>query len=77
MGGKPQDDPGCKAYKDSDCDLKTNETSLSRDTPLLSEFARYGEWWAAEKRWGNMLYNRPVISGVDYFINNIKENKVQ
>ena len=27
------------------------------------------------KRWANMLHNRPVCSGVDYFINNIKANK--
>ena len=30
---------------------------------------------AEAKRWGNMLYNRPVSSAADYLINNLKENK--
>ena len=54
---------------------KTNERSLARHMPLLSEFTRYGEWGAEAKRWANMLYNRPVRSGVNYFINSIKENE--
>ena len=51
-----------------------NERSLSRITPLLSGITRHGERGAAGKRWANILYNRPVSSGVDYFINNLKEN---
>ena len=42
---------------------------------LLSEFTLYGAWDTASNRWGNMLYNLPVSSGVDYFANNLKENK--
>ena len=45
--------------------------------PLLCEFTRYGEWGAEAKRSENMFSNHPVIIGVDYFINNIKETKVQ
>ena len=48
---------------------------LAKNMPLLSEFSRYGELEFAAKRWAMMLYNRPVIRGVDYFINNLKVSK--
>ena len=30
------------------------------------------DWENAAKRWAQMLYNRPIRNGVDYFINNFK-----
>ena len=74
--GRPQMiDHGGKVYKDSECCLKTNERSLASNMPFLSEFTCYGEWKAAEKRWAIMLYNRPISSGVDYFINILTEGE--
>ena len=69
------EDHGCKVYKDSDWGVKTNERSLARNMPVLSEFTRYGEWGTSSKRWANMLYNRPISRWADYFINNLKGGK--
>ena len=43
--------------------------------PLLSEFISYQSWENAAKRWKNPLYNRPVSSAVEYFINNLKNSE--
>ena len=42
--------------------------------PLLSGFTINGER-GPKKRWGNTLYNHPMSSGWDYFINNLKDNR--
>ena len=42
--------------------------------PLLSEFTSYRNWGTAAKRWKNLLYNHPVSSAVEYFINNLKNS---
>ena len=44
--------------------------------PLLIEFTRWGEMGVASNRWGKMLYNHPLIIGVDYFTNNIKGERI-
>ena len=72
MGGNRKTDPGGKARKDSDRALKTNERSVATNMPLLSEYANYGDWETDAERWEMMLYNRPISSGVDYFVNNLK-----
>ena len=72
VGKAQRADPGGKGYPDSDSDLKTNGRSLAKNTPLLSEFTRYGGWGIASKRWAKMLHNRPLSRGVDYFANKLK-----
>ena len=42
--------------------------------PLLSEFASYPSWGAAAKRWNNLMYNHPVSSVIEYYINNLKNS---
>ena len=56
-------DHGCKAYKDSDSALKTNERGVAKDAPLTIEYANYGDWETDAERWATMLYNRPESSG--------------
>ena len=63
MGRAPMTDPGCKAYKDSDCDLKTNERSLAKNMPLLIEFPRYADWGTDAERWEKMFYIHPISTG--------------
>ena len=36
--------------------------------PLLSEYSNYGDWDTDAARRGTMLYNRPVMLGIDYFV---------
>ena len=43
--------------------------------PLLIEYANYGDWETEAERRPMMLYNRPISSGVDYFVNNSKARK--
>ena len=74
-GRAPMADPGGKVYQDSGRGLKTNVRCLAKNMPLLNEFTRYGEWGVAAKRWAVMLYNHPLSSGVDYFSNNLGDNK--
>ena len=74
-GRATRTDPGGKVYRDSDRDLKTNEMSLAKNIHLLIESPIYLDWEAGEKRWAKMLYSHPIITAVDYFINNMKRNK--
>ena len=60
IGREPGTDPGCKVYQDSDLALKTNERSLAKKMPVLSEFTFYVDWEIAAKRWAKMLCNHPV-----------------
>ena len=75
MGGSLKTDPGCKAYEDRDFALKINERPVSKNMPLLSEFANYGDYETDAKRWVGMLYNRPVSLRIDYFVNNSEGRK--
>ena len=68
--GNLQTDHGCKAYKDIDWDLRTNEGAIAKNMPLLIEFANYDDWETDTTRWVRMLYNRPVSLGLDYVVNN-------
>ena len=70
IGGTPRTDPGGKAYRDIDWALKTNERAVATNMALLSEFTNYGDWATDARRWPAMLYNRPIGTGLDYFINN-------
>ena len=63
------------AYEDSDWALKTNERGIAKNIPLLGEYANYGDWETESKIRPMMLYNRPKISGVDYFVNNLGVGK--
>ena len=55
----------------SDWALKTNERSIAKQMPLLSEFPGYIEWGEEAERWAKTLYGHPVSSSVDYFIINL------
>ena len=77
IGTTLRTDPGGKAYQDSDLDLKTNERSAAQNMPLLSESTRYADWKADARRWAWMLYSRPISMGVDYFGNNLNDNKLR
>ena len=44
--------------------------------PLLSEFTSYQNWETAAERWRNLLYNHPVSSAIEYFINNLKNSMI-
>ena len=44
MEGNLKTDPGCKAYGDSDWDLKTNGRAVAKNMPLLRGYANYGDW---------------------------------
>ena len=51
MGENLKTDPGGKAYKDSDCALKTNDREVAKNMSLLREYTNYGDWEAdAERR---------------------------
>ena len=63
MGKNLKTDPGGKAYGDSERDLKTNESAILKNMPLLSEYANYGDWENAANSWAMMLYNRPISLG--------------
>ena len=54
-GREPMTDPGGKVYQDSDWALKTNERSLAKNMPLLSEFTRCGEW-GSQQKYGQRRY---------------------
>ena len=73
MGTSPRADPGGKAYQDSEWALRTNERSVARNIPLLSEFTNYADWETDARRRAMMLYNRPIRMGVDYFVNNLND----
>ena len=79
-GGSPQawsnlrEDPGWKACAKSDWATKTNEMSVGKQMPLLSEFTGYSEWGNEAKIWTMMLYNRPISLAIDCFIINLKDS---
>ena len=54
---------------------KINERAPVGNMPLMSEFASCKGWETAAKRWKNLLYNRPVSSAIEYFINNLKNSE--
>ena len=66
--------PGGKAYAKSDWATKTNERSIAKQMPLLSEFSGYSVWGEDAERWTRTLYNRHVSSAMDCFIVNSKES---
>ena len=81
-GGKPtlvgenlQTDPGCKAYRDSEWDFKTNGRAIAKNMHLLSEYTNYGDWETEATRRPMMLYNLPVSLGIEYFANSSEERK--
>ena len=43
--------------------------------PLLSEHANYGDRENEAIRRPRVLYNHPISSAVDYFVNNLKDRK--
>ena len=67
------DDHGGKAYAKSEWATKTNERSISKQMPLLSEFPGYSEWGNEAKRWTRMLHNRPISLSKDCFIINLND----
>ena len=67
-------DPGGKAYAKSDWATKTNEMSVAKQMPLLSEFSGYSEWENEAKRWTRALYNRPMSLAIDCFIINLRDS---
>ena len=44
-------DPVGEAYAASNWALKTNERSVAKQMPLLSEFPSYSEWGKEARRW--------------------------
>ena len=71
---KPKGRSWREAYAKSDWATKTNERSVAKQMPLLSEFAGYSAWGDGAKIWTMMLYNRPVSSAIDCFIINLKDS---
>ena len=65
-------DPGGKACARIDWAAKTNEMSVDKQMPLLSEFTGCSERGNDAKRWTRMLYNRHVSLSIDCFIINLK-----
>ena len=70
----PKTDPGGLIFEPSDWALKTTERAPVGNMHLMSEFASYKGWGAAARRWKNLLYNHPVSSAIEYFINNLKSS---
>ena len=64
-------DPGWDVYVKSDWATKTNERSIAKRMPWLSEFPGYSERGKEAKRWTRTLYNHPVSSAIDYFVINL------
>ena len=65
-------DPVGEAYSASNWAIKTNERSVAKQMPLLSEFSSYIEWGGEEeRRWARTLYNHPISSAIDYFVANL------
>ena len=63
-----------EVYAQSDWALRTNEMSIAKLMPLLSEFSRYSELGKEAKRWEKTLHNDPVSSGIEYSIVNLRES---
>ena len=60
-----------EVYEASNWALKTNESSLAKQMPLVGEFPSYIEWGKEARRWDKTLYNHPVSSVIDYFVVNL------
>ena len=60
-----------QAYSASNWALGTNERSVAKQIPLLSEFPSYSEWGGEARRWARALYIQPVSSVIDYFMVNL------
>ena len=71
---QPKTDPGGLIYEPSTWALKASERSPVGHMPLLFEFTSYSTWEPAARRWNNLLYNHPVSSVIEYYINNLKES---
>ena len=67
-------DPGGLIFEPSAWAQKTNERAPVGNMPLMSEFASYKGWETAARRWKNLLYNHPVSSAIEYFINNLQSS---
>ena len=63
-------DPVGDAYGVCNWSLKTNERSMVKQMPLLSEFPSYSELGEEARRWAETLYNHPISSVIDYFVVN-------
>ena len=55
--------PGCKAYKDTEWALKTNERSIVKKHAFIKGYTNYGDCEAETMRWERVLYNHPKSLG--------------